>query len=626
MMITTDGPWFKDEHGRILLLRGVNLGGSSKAPFKPDGATYRREGFFDHRDVSFIGRPFPLEQADEHFTRLREWGLTFLRFLITWEAIEHAGPGIYDEAYLDYVAHIVEKAGEYGITLFIDPHQDVWSRFSGGDGAPGWTFEGIGMDITKLDQTGAAIRHQIYGDPLPRMIWPTNGFKLASATMFTLFFGGNDFAPLTNIDGEPIQEYLQRHYIEAIKQVAKRLKGFSHVLGYDVLNEPSAGYIGWADLNDLGHTIRLGSSPTPYQSMLLGEGYPQEVEVYGIKRLGIRRIGSIVLGQEGERAWLPGHEDIWRKHGIWDVDQDGKPRLHRSDYFCVINGRSVDFTQDYYRPFANCFARELRSVHPKALIFIESAPGHLAQRWSASDADRVVWAPHWYDGFVLTLKKHLPFLAATFPDGRLILGSKKIRKNFAREIAWLKSGASDFINNVPTIIGEFGIPFDLDNKKAYQSGDYRDQVSAMDRSFKAIEENLVSCTLWNYTADNTNARGDQWNDEDLSIFSRDQQTDPSDIHSGGRALEAVVRPYAARIAGEPLHMSFDVRRKRFEFRFRHDPDVTEPTEIFVPSYHYPQGYEVELSDGSFSSEATRQILEYRPGHAIEVHTIIIQSK
>jgi hypothetical protein len=28
-MIRTDGIWFKDEHGRVLMLRGVNLGGNS---------------------------------------------------------------------------------------------------------------------------------------------------------------------------------------------------------------------------------------------------------------------------------------------------------------------------------------------------------------------------------------------------------------------------------------------------------------------------------------------------------------------------------------------------------------------------------------------------------------------
>ena len=105
---------------------------------------------------------------------------------------------------------------------------------------------------------------------------------------------------------------------------------------------------------------------------------------------------------------------------------------------------------------------------------------------------------------------------------------------------------------------------------------------------------MLNYTLWNYTADNTNARGDLWNDEDLSIFSRDQRTDPGDINSGGRALEAVVRPYASKTAGEPLKMSFDIRRRRFDFEFRHDPAVDAPTEIFVPNFQYPHGIRVTL--------------------------------
>ena len=90
--LKADGKWFKDEQERTCLLRGVNLCGNSKLPTKPNGSSHLSEGFFDHRNVSFIGRPLPLEEVHQHFARLRTWGLTFVRLLITWESLEHFGP------------------------------------------------------------------------------------------------------------------------------------------------------------------------------------------------------------------------------------------------------------------------------------------------------------------------------------------------------------------------------------------------------------------------------------------------------------------------------------------------------------------------------------------------------
>ena len=57
---------------------------------------------------------------------------------------------------------------------------------------------------------------------------------------------------------------------------------------------------------------------------------------------------------------------------------------------------------------------------------------------------------------------------------------------------------------------------------SYETGDFRKQTLALDYSLTALEENLLSFTLWNYTPENNNIRGDKWNDEDLSIFSNDQ--------------------------------------------------------------------------------------------------------
>lgn len=624
--IRIEGPWFKDEHGRTLILRGVNLGGSSKVPYKPNGATHIRKGFYAHRHVSFVGRPFPLEEADEHFSRLRAWGFTFLRFPITWEAVEHAGPGIYDEKYLDYLDQVVRKAGEYGLDLLIDPHQDVWSRMSGGDGAPGWTFEVVGMDVTRLSETGAAIVHCIHGDPFPRMIWPTNYTKLAAATMFTLFFGGNDFAPRTKVDGEPVQEFLQRHYVGAIKQVALRLRGLPNVVGYDTLNEPSPGFIGWADLNSsAGGLLRLGESPAPFQAMLLGAGFSQEVEVWDMRLTGPKRRGRRLLNPGGVRVWREGKSCIWRENGVWGLDADGNPRLLRPDHFARVGDRAVDFANDYLRPFTNRYAREIRSVDPDAIIFVEGVPGQDPPRWGPKDEPNVVNAAHWYDGVTLFTKNFIPFLGVDFHTGRLIFGRKRVQRSFVEQLARIKKWAMEQMGGVPTLIGEFGIPFDMRNKRAYHTGDFSLQVRAMDASFRAMEANLLNCTLWNYTADNDNRWGDQWNDEDLSIFSRDQQANPNDINSGGRALEAVVRPYACKVAGEPLRMAFDLKRRTFEFEFRHAPEVSAPTEIFVPNYQYPDGYKVEVSDGAYQVDRANQTLIYRHSAEQDVHHVRVRS-
>lgn len=83
--------------------------------------------------------------------------------------------------------------------MFIDPHQDCWSRFTGGSGAPGWTLELAGFDLEALTDydVGCAVVHNRYpqSDQLPKMIWPTNYYKLGCLVMFTMFFGGRQYLP-----------------------------------------------------------------------------------------------------------------------------------------------------------------------------------------------------------------------------------------------------------------------------------------------------------------------------------------------------------------------------------------------------------------------------------------------
>jgi hypothetical protein len=231
---------------------------------------------------------------------------------------------------------------------------------------------------------------------------------------------------------------------------------------------------------------------------------------------------------------------IWREHGVWDVGGDGAPRILRPDHFVRRDGRDVDFARDFYLPFARRFAEAIRRHLPDAVIFAEGPP-ESGMALQLGDLVNAAWAPHWYDGVTLLRKTYTPWLGADVRTGRVVLGRKRVARSFADQVRWLIASGREA--GMPTIIGECGIPFDLDAKRAYRTGDFSRQARAFDAAMRALEANLASFTVWNYTPDNTNAHGDGWNDEDFSIFSRDQMRGTGDLDDGGRALQAVVRPY-----------------------------------------------------------------------------------
>ncbi|GBB86861.1 hypothetical protein RclHR1_01330015 [Rhizophagus clarus] len=650
-----DGKHIKDSSDRTILLRGINLSGASKNPSYPlKIPSHQPEEFFDHKKARFIGRPFPLESADEHFQRLKLWGFNFLRFIVTWEAIEHEGPGKYDYEFIDYIIKILHKAKAYGFKCFIDPHQDVWSRFSGGSGAPGWTLELAGFNIRNFSVTEAAIVQNTYDKPIefPKMIWSTNYYKLASATMFTLFYSGRIFAPKCIVDDMNIEDYLQLHFINSYKILAERIvkENLSDnvVVGYDTMNEPSWGWAGTKDLNKLPEfqEYKRGKTPTPFQAMLLGEGIPCKVDEWDIVWYGFGKVGSKYIDPKGKTAWLENDPEgynwmkseefprggcIWAAHGVWDKSTG---KLLRPDYFTMnpITKKSLNWYEDSFKPFIRKYTSAIRSVHPNAIIFVQPPVLEVPPKFDEPEdpQERLMYSPHWYDGLTLVQKQfnwwNIDYLGLKRgkylgPIPAIKVGDKAIKQSFAEQLGLIKDEGEKYLDNIPCIIGEIGIPFDMEKGKAYKTGNYIQQIRALDANFVALESNLLSYTLWNYCDDNDNKWGDQWNGEDLSIYSTSNPTNSllsynykKDLDIGGRALFSLLRPFPLKTFGEPLSLNFNPWTKKFYYSYRNLTDTPKdfPTEIYLPKLHFnnENDFTVKVNSGKWIWDKDNQRILY----------------
>jgi hypothetical protein len=227
--------------------------------------------------------------------------------------------------------------------------------------------------------------------------------------------------------------------------------------------------------------------------------------------------------------------------------------------------------------------------------------------------ERSVNASHWYDVRTLFLKAFRP------GDGDREQALAATKARYVRELAVVKAAADKACDGAPALIGEFGIPYDLDDGRAYRqwregkrSGVWDHHADALGLMYDALDELGLNATQWNYTASNRNDLrvGDGWNQEDLSIFSRDQQDDPGNPDSGGRAVEGFCRPFAHAVAGRILTMSFDRASRRFDLRF--EASGQGETVIYAPRLWYPGDVRVRVTgpaaEWSHDPEAQRLIV------------------
>lgn len=183
-----------DALGRTVFLRGVDAGGRSKfAPYVP----------FDFAPGQYASA------LDAYMARAESWGIDAMRVPFTWAALEPS-EGTYDQAWLSMYAELLASAWSHGIYTVIDFHQDVYSEVYCGDGFPGWT---------------------VANSPAPHHDCPSWGLEYFSdpdvKAAFDAFWG--------NTTG------LYPKYLAAWDTMISRFKDTPGVIGFEIINEPSAG-------------------------------------------------------------------------------------------------------------------------------------------------------------------------------------------------------------------------------------------------------------------------------------------------------------------------------------------------------------------------------------------------
>ncbi|KAK6462042.1 family 5 glycoside hydrolase [Scheffersomyces coipomensis] len=605
-----EGNFIHSTSGRKIILKGINLDAAMKLPTSPALPSFKGDCtdgdnvFFDGDNVTFVGRPFPLEEAQQHILRIKSWGYNTIRYLLTWEAIEHAGPGKYDDKFIDYTLKILKIIHEVGgVYVFLEFHQDVWSRFSGGSGAPLWTLYAAGLQPTRFAQTEAAILHnepRFHREENPeeyiKMLWTSNYKRLAAMTMFTLFFAGKNYFPYLKINGVNIQDYLQDHFFNCTKHIwtaiNRRLPQMikdGTILGFESMNEPNCGLMGHAHLGELpaSQQLRLGTTPTVYQAFKLGMGLPAKVDEYRISITGPQVYGTKIVDPKGARAWLLPEEAlivdkkygwtrdpkwvlgtcIFANEGIWtwdeDVDLDLLPslteeertnisirkcHLEKPNFFNQASARhnlngypkTVDIQYFNHNNFIDFYLKLktiVRAIAPNAFVLMQppvlEIPPNVKDDVRKIVDSKTVYCPHYYDGMSLMFKTwNSKFNVDTLgimrgkyinPVLGIVFGENAIRNCIKKQFMEIRKECDDNLGKIPTLMSETGMPFDMDDKRAYTNGKYYLQTAALDALSYALESSNMSHTYWCYSSSNCHEWGDRWNNEDFSFWSPDDR-------------------------------------------------------------------------------------------------------
>ena len=151
------------------------------------------------------------------------------------------------------------------------------------------------------------------------MIWSSNYARLGCATMFTLFLAGNDVAPRTSIEGVPVQDYLQDHFIKAMVRVARRSRGSTTWPATTRSTSRARATSAYPTSPASGAPTR-GARPHAHavSGHALGLRLPTGSQRVGPRHSGYRQVGTQLVNPDGVSVWREGFRDVWQENGVWE--------------------------------------------------------------------------------------------------------------------------------------------------------------------------------------------------------------------------------------------------------------------------------------------------------------------
>lgn len=324
MKLHPNGLVLRDELGRQRIFRGENI------CFKnPDFSPSFIKNFLNTR-----------------FNKLHKAGTNLVRLGTTWASIE-GREGVYNEEIISIFHDFVKKCEKTGVYVYLDMHQDLYSRVFYGDGMPKWAVD-------------SSIKPKHF-----MAIWAEGYFYMDSVQQGFYDFWHN-------------KNNVQDKFIKAWAHFARAFDDCENVIGYDYLNEPYIERDG----------RRLF---TTFLENIVEEMYGQRLDLL-----------SNFENCEDKKGFIKVIKDIARvvvaNGGAFDMLE----RMDSYDKFAnAVDGLEIytkEFNENFYQPFIERCDKEINK--DRLSLFEHNYFSNMGVPFEIATKENYIYSPHAYDLFV----------------------------------------------------------------------------------------------------------------------------------------------------------------------------------------------------------------------------------